>query len=96
MNLIGSLTGWGRYVAAVAAELGALGRPAMGFEGHVRSNLPIGAGLASSAALEIACGLALCGSAGFALPPWQPTVARSGQTATARMCRGSGGAHELT
>ena len=46
---------WGRYVAAVAAELGN-GR---GFDGHVTSTIPVGAGLSSSAALEIATALAL-------------------------------------
>ena len=46
---------WGRYVAGVVAELG----PTVGFTGHVSSTLPIGAGLSSSAALEVAVALAL-------------------------------------
>jgi galactokinase len=61
--------GWGRYVAAVAAELALLGRPAAGIEGRVRSTLPVGAGLSSSAALEVATGVALCAVAGFDLEP---------------------------
>jgi galactokinase len=46
---------WGRYPAAVAAEL----ESTVGFDGTVRSTLPIGAGLSSSASLEVASALAL-------------------------------------
>ena len=46
---------WGRYVAAMADELGA----ATGISGSTRSDIPAGAGLSSSAALECAIGLAL-------------------------------------
>jgi galactokinase len=59
--------GWGRYVAAVAAELAALGRPPVGLSGTVTSDLPQGAGLSSSAALEVVVGLALCAVASFVL-----------------------------
>jgi galactokinase len=58
---------WARYPQAVAAELDALGRPAVGLEGVVHSNLPTGSGLSSSAALEVAVALALCAVAGFEL-----------------------------
>ena len=58
---------WGRYPAAVAAELAELGRPAIGIRGVVESNLPIGTGLSSSAALEVAVALALCAVADFAV-----------------------------
>jgi galactokinase len=61
--------GWGRYVAAVAAELDELGRPPVGLSGRVASNLPVGAGLSSSAALEVAVATALCAVAEFALEP---------------------------
>lgn len=61
--------GWGRYVAAVATELAAVGRPAVGFVGQLDSDLPHGAGLSSSAALTVAVGLALCDAAGHELPP---------------------------
>jgi galactokinase len=47
--------GWARYVAGVVAEV----RPATGFEGTVSTTLPVGAGLSSSAALELAVALAL-------------------------------------
>ena len=46
---------WGRYVVAMAAEL----RATTGFHGAVSSDIPAGAGLSSSAALECAVGLAL-------------------------------------
>jgi galactokinase len=62
-------TTWARYAQAVALELGALGRPAVGLDAVVRSDLPVGVGLSSSAALEVAIGLALCAVAGFELEP---------------------------
>ncbi len=46
---------WARYVAAVVAEV----RPGAGGAGTVSTSLPIGAGLSSSAALEVAVALAL-------------------------------------
>ena len=46
---------WGRYVAAVAAHV----QPTRGFEGHITTTIPIGAGLSSSAALEVAVASAL-------------------------------------
>jgi galactokinase len=61
--------GWGRYAAAVARELAELGRPAIGLEGELVSTLPAGAGLSSSAALEIAVAIALCAVAEFVVEP---------------------------
>ena len=46
---------WARYVAGVIAQV----RPAIGLRGVVTSDLPVGAGLSSSAALEVAVALAL-------------------------------------
>jgi galactokinase len=46
---------WARYVAAVVADV----RPAVGATGTVHTTLPVGAGLSSSAALEVAVALAL-------------------------------------
>jgi galactokinase len=52
---------WFDYAAGVAAELGAAGLPVTGLRGVVGSTLPIGAGLSSSAALELTVALALLG-----------------------------------
>ncbi|CAA9246353.1 MAG: Galactokinase [uncultured Acidimicrobiales bacterium] len=46
---------WARYVAGVVWAV----RPQVGFEGGVTTTLPIGSGLSSSAALEVAVALAL-------------------------------------
>jgi galactokinase len=61
--------GWGRYAAGVARTLRDRGRPSRGIEGIVSSTVPVGAGLSSSAALEVAVAFALCEAAGFDLPP---------------------------
>ena len=47
--------GWARLVAGVVAEM----QPSTGIRGHVTTSIPIGAGLSSSAALEVAVALAL-------------------------------------
>ena len=67
--------GWARYVAAVAVELAAMGRPPAGLEGEISSTLPIGTGLSSSAALEIAVAVALCDVAEFEPEPLQLALA---------------------
>ena len=46
---------WGRYIAAVAAEC----KATTGIAGTISSDIPIGSGLSSSAALEIAAALSL-------------------------------------
>jgi len=73
---------WGRYVAAVEVELSDLGRAPVGIEGTVHSTLPIGAGLSSSAALEVAIAVALCAVADFELDPLE--LARATQRAEHR------------
>ena len=45
---------WGRYVAGVLFELAQLGIDVPGFTGEINTTLPIGSGLSSSAALEVA------------------------------------------
>jgi len=50
---------WGRTVAGVVNALAIAGRPAIGIDAAVSTNLAIGAGLSSSAAFEVAIALAL-------------------------------------
>ena len=71
----GDATGFGRYVSGVASELALLGRPPVGLRGELRSTLPIGAGLSSSAALEIVVGIALCAVADFDVEPLELALA---------------------
>ncbi len=52
--------GWARYVVGVAEELRGEGHPIGGAEILIEGDVPIGAGLSSSAALEVATLLALC------------------------------------
>ena len=68
---------WGRYVAGVVRELAAIGRPPVGIDAVLASDVPVGAGLSSSAALEVAVATALCDASG-----WQP-----GPRALAEACR---------
>lgn len=71
--------GWGGYVHGVLGELRARGVPLCGWEGHVSSTLPVGAGLSSSAALELA--VARIATA-FVDHPWDPeTMAEVGMAA---------------
>jgi galactokinase len=62
---------WGRLVAAVVASLDEVGRPPKGIEAAVKSSIPLGAGLSSSAAFEVACVLALLDAAAMKLSPVQ-------------------------
>jgi galactokinase len=54
---------WGRTVAGVVGTLARAGRPAVGIDAAVATNLEIGAGLSSSAAFEVAIALALATAA---------------------------------
>ena len=55
----GPSDGWGRYATAVVQVLREQGRAVCGFDGVLASDVPIGAGLSSSAALEVAVALAV-------------------------------------
>jgi galactokinase len=68
--------GWLDYVAATAWSLREAGLPVQGFDGVIDSSLPPGAGLGSSAALELAVALALLGSAPVAGPPTLAALAQ--------------------
>ena len=60
---------WGRYAAGVVRALAERGREPAGIDADGLVDGPAGAGLSSSAALEVALALALCDAAGFSLPP---------------------------
>ena len=64
----GSVTGWAAYPAGVAWALGAAGLAVRGASVDVDSDLPVGAGVSSSAALECAVALALCSLSGISVP----------------------------
>ena len=59
---------WANYVLGVASELRQLGVPIQGFSADVCGDLPIGSGLSSSAALELATALFLLKLFPFELP----------------------------
>jgi galactokinase len=62
------MDGWGRYPFGVAAVLAGEGMRLCGVEGVIQGTVPIGAGLSSSAALEVAVATMLCGMAGVEVP----------------------------
>ena len=79
---------WGRYVAGVVRTLGEHGRHGAGADAVLSSSVPLGSGLSSSAALEVACALALCAVAGLELPTHDLAEAcqRAEQIATGVPC----------
>jgi galactokinase len=80
LDAIGGPSGtWIDYLAGVAWALQAAGQSLVGFRGVLASDLPSGAGLSSSAALELAAAWALHGGAPPSLPPMD--VARAAQRA---------------
>ncbi len=70
-------SGWAEYLKGVAWAFAEAGIGLRGWEGVVAGNVPVGAGLSSSAALELAVARAFQASSGFA---WQPARA-------ARLCQ---------
>jgi galactokinase len=89
-------TGWRAYVRGVAAELGAAGWPLTGAHLRIEGDLPPGAGLSSSAALEVAVCLALIELGGGSATDGthgathsthtQPTARPSSHLELARLC----------
>jgi len=70
---------WSNYVRGVAAGLLAAGYPLRGIDAVVSGDVPIGSGLSSSAALEMAAVQAFAAAGGFTVPADQ--AARIGQKA---------------
>jgi galactokinase len=63
----GSLTGWAAYPAGVAWSLRVAGYDVRGASVDIDSDLPVGAGVSSSAALECSVALALCALSGISV-----------------------------
>jgi galactokinase len=79
LSLKGSSASWIDYIKGVAWALGQSGCELHGWEGAIAGDVPIGAGLSSSAALELATARAFADVSGF---PWDPTgIARIAQRA---------------
>jgi galactokinase len=71
--------GWPEYLKGVAWALAEAGYPLKGWQGVIAGDVPVGAGLSSSAALELAAARAFAAVSGF---PWDPaTMAKLGQRA---------------
>jgi galactokinase len=70
---------WPNYVIGVASELLQRGHQFPGLDMEISSNIPIGAGLSSSASLEMAAGLAFKTAGNFELNEFD--LARAGQSA---------------
>jgi galactokinase len=70
----GAVSGWAAYPAGVAWSLRAAGHAVRGASIDVDSDLPVGAGVSSSAALECSVALALCSLSGLSVP--RPQLAR--------------------
>ncbi len=64
--------GWAEYVKGVAHAMQGAGLTTPGWEGAVATDVPVGAGLSSSAALELAAALTFTALAG---DPWDPARA---------------------
>jgi len=80
LDAIGPRTGrWIDYVAGTAWAMAGAGLPVRGFRGVLASDLPQGAGLSSSAALELASAFAMSG--GAEPPADRMTLARLAQRA---------------
>ena len=66
--------GWSNYVRGVIAGFQKLGKGATGFDAVIESTLPLGGGLASSAALEVATATLLEAMTGPALEPLEKAL----------------------
>jgi galactokinase len=78
----GSITGWSAYPAGVAWAMAEAGLPVRGLDAALAGDLPIGGGLSSSAAVEVAFAAALRQASELDLP--QLELARFGQAAENR------------
>jgi galactokinase len=72
-----TVTAWARHLAGVVSLLRGIGLPSGGWRASVASDIPTGAGLSSSAAIEVAVICGLLARAGVDWPPID--IARLGQ-----------------
>ena len=70
---------WEDYIKGVVVELQKQGVGVPGFDAVLTSNVPLGAGLSSSAALEVSCCLALLAISDVDWTPWK--IAEAGKAA---------------
>jgi len=75
----GSISGWAKYPAGVAWAMGQIGLQLKGLDAAIAGNVPIGGGLASSAAVEVAFAAAFRTSSELDLPDLE--LARLSQVA---------------
>lgn len=66
---------WGEYIKGVARALKQKGYPLTGWKGVMCGNVPIGAGLSSSAATEMATASAFAAAGGFNIAPREMALA---------------------
>jgi len=64
-------SGWQAYISGMAWALAEAGYALQGWEGVIAGDIPIGAGLSSSAALEVAVAKAFCLTSGLDISPTQ-------------------------
>ncbi|HKZ45012.1 MAG TPA: galactokinase [Anaerolineales bacterium] len=69
LDSLGKSGNWSDYILGTVWELNRQGFPSRGWEGIIAGDIPIGAGLSSSAATEIAIALACTLASGFS---WDP------------------------
>ncbi len=74
LNFLDKRGGWIEYIKGVARELKNAGHDLVGWEGVITGNIPIGAGLSSSAALELAAAKVFSCVSKFAWDPGQMAV----------------------
>ena len=69
LEALGRGTGWAEYIKGMAHELRVAGKHLRGWDGILAGDVPIGAGLSSSAAVELAAGRAFAAASGL---NWAP------------------------
>lgn len=74
-RLDATLPNWAKYVQGTLVSMGREGVPSVGFDAVIESNVPLGGGLSSSAALEVATATLLEEMAGKRIDPMAKALA---------------------